>query len=168
MEIIVNDTNIFIDLYSIGMLEHFFELPIKVHTVDFIINELKDPAQFNTVNKYVINGKLKVHSFDTQELLEVIDLHGKAGGNLSIPDCSVWYYAMKNNFSLLTGDGQLRKKAIESEVTVMGIIYVFDKLLESNIISHQFAITKIQELVNRNARLPRTIIQERIEKWSNK
>lgn len=45
MEIVVNDTNIFIDLHSIGLLEQFFELPIKVHTVDFIVNELINSEQ---------------------------------------------------------------------------------------------------------------------------
>ena len=32
MEIIVNDTNIFIDLHSCGLLDSFFKLPYKVHT----------------------------------------------------------------------------------------------------------------------------------------
>lgn len=167
MEIVVNDTNIFIDLCSIGMLEEFFELPIKVHTVDFIINELTEPAQFKAVNQYVKNDKLFVYSFDAEELTDVIDLQSNAGGNVSIPDCAVWYYAKKNNYALLTGDGQLRKKAIESDLTVIGIIYVFDKLIECGIISHQLATSKMQELMIRNARLPKKIIQERIEKWSN-
>ena len=46
MEIVVNDTNIFIDLHSIRLLDQFFELPITVHTVDFVINELTDEVQF--------------------------------------------------------------------------------------------------------------------------
>ena len=167
MEIVVNDTNIFIDLYSIGILDKFFELPITVHTVDFIMNELANPLQFNAINKYVKNGKLIVYSFDAKELISVIDMQSKAGGNVSIPDCAVWYYAKKNNYTLLTGDGQLRKKAIESKVTVMGIIYVFDLLIECNILSPQLAITKIQELMNNNVRLPKTIILERIDKWSS-
>lgn len=68
---------------------------------------------------------------------------------------------------MLTGDGQLRKKAIETNVTVKGIVYVFDYLVETKILSPQLAITKIQNLMNINARLPKTVIQERIEKWSN-
>ena len=36
MEIVVNDTNIFIDLHSIRLLDQFFELPITGHTVDFV------------------------------------------------------------------------------------------------------------------------------------
>lgn len=56
MEIVVNDTNIFIDLHSIRLLDQFFELPITVHTVDFVINELTDEVQFKAINKYIENG----------------------------------------------------------------------------------------------------------------
>ena len=31
MDIVVNDTNIFLDLISIGLLDASFELPIKFH-----------------------------------------------------------------------------------------------------------------------------------------
>ena len=40
MEIIVNDTNIFIDLHSCGLLDSFFKLPYKVHTTDLVMSEL--------------------------------------------------------------------------------------------------------------------------------
>ena len=63
MEIVVNDTNIFIDLHSIGLLESFFALPIKVHTVDFVINEITIKEQLDEVNKFVIQGNLNVQSF---------------------------------------------------------------------------------------------------------
>lgn len=166
MEVVVNDTNIFIDLYSIRLLEEFFDLPITVHTVDFVINELTEKEQFNAIGKYIDNGMLKVQSLNATELLEVIELQNKAGGNVSITDCAVWNYAKKNNYTLLTGDGQLRKKAIESKITVKGIIYIFDHLVECNIISPKFAANKLQELIIHNPRLPKSIIQERIEKWS--
>ena len=99
-------------------------------------------------------------------MLEIIELQSKAGGNVSIPDCAVWNYAKKHNYTLLTGDGQLRKKAIESNVTVKGIIYIFDHLVECEIITPQHAVIKLQELMKHNSRLPKSIIQERIEKWS--
>lgn len=52
MEIIVNDTNIFIDLHSCGLLDSFFKLPYKVHTTDFVISELTDGEQREAVMKY--------------------------------------------------------------------------------------------------------------------
>lgn len=165
MEIIVNDTNIFIDLISVELLDSFFDLPIKVHTVDMIVNEIIDPEQYNAINRYIENGKLNVQSLNSEELLEIIELQNKAGGNVSIPDCAVWYYAKKHNYTLLTGDGQLRKKAIESKVDVRGVIYIFDQLVDLNIISRQYAAIKLRELIKLNSRLPKAIINERIDKW---
>ena len=165
MEIVVNDTNIFIDLHSIGLLESFFALPIKVHTVDFVINEITIKEQLDEVNKFVIQGNLNVQSFSPEELMEIFLLHSTANGNVSLTDCSVWHYALKNNYTLLTGDAQLRKKAIESNVTVKGIIYIFDLLVENQIITPQQAANKLSELKMINKRLPRKIIDERIEKW---
>ena len=43
--VVVNDTNIFIDLLSIDLLDEFFLLPLSIHTNDFIINELTEPSQ---------------------------------------------------------------------------------------------------------------------------
>jgi len=35
MEIVISDTNIFIDLWNIGLLKRFCELPLSIHTTDF-------------------------------------------------------------------------------------------------------------------------------------
>ena len=166
MEIVVNDTNIFIDLYSIGLLESFFLLPINVHTVDFVLNELTEKEQFSAVNRYINEGKLLIRTFNSNELVEIADLQMSANGNVSFTDCAVWYYAQNNNYTLLTGDSQLRKRAIESNVSVKGIIYIVDLLLEYNIIPSKLAAKKLQELLSINSRLPRRIIQDRIETWS--
>ena len=43
--IVVNDTNIFIDLWAIDLLDEFLLLPLSIHTNDFIINEVTEPSQ---------------------------------------------------------------------------------------------------------------------------
>ena len=53
MDIIVNDTNIFIDLHTSGLLNEFLNLPIEVHTVDFVISELTDDEQRQAVEFFV-------------------------------------------------------------------------------------------------------------------
>ena len=168
MEIVVNDTNIFIDLYTIGLLEDFFNLPISVHTVDFVVNEITNQEQLNVINNYIDNKKLTVHSFDVNELMEVIELHNSVPGNLSITDCAVWHCAKCHNYTLLTGDRQLRDRASESKVIVKGVIYIFDLLVEHNLITAGVASEKIQELMMYNPRLPKSIIRERIAEWERR
>lgn len=43
--IVVNDTNIFIDLIAVDLLDKFFSLPIEIHTTDFVVHELTEPLQ---------------------------------------------------------------------------------------------------------------------------
>lgn len=166
MEIIVNDTNIFIDLYSIGILKALCELPFDVRTVDFVISEITDPWQSKAISALITEGKLRVESFNSEELQDIIEEHSSVPGNISIPDCSVCYYARKHAATLLTGDRQLRKYAEESNVTVRGILFIFDELVENNIITQAQAAVKLRELLSINVRLPKAEIEKKINKWT--
>ena len=163
MDIIVNDTNIFIDLFTSGLLDEFHCLPIEVHTVDFVINELTDDEQRKAVEFFVNSNHLKVHNLSGEEILDVANFQT---GNLSFTDCAVCHYAKKNDYTLLTGDAQLRKQAIKSNVKVKGIIYVFDILVEYQVITPQLAAERISLLYKINQRLPKKEIEERITRWS--
>lgn len=164
--IVVNDTNIFIDLCKLNLLDKLFALPFEVHTVDFVINELIDENQHNAVEHFRRNGKLTVHASPSDELTGILSLQATVRGNLSFTDCAVWYYAKENSYTLLTGDAQLRRNAIASNVPVRGIIFLFDKFVEENILSQQQAACKLVELLKVNSRLPHGEIISRINKWS--
>lgn len=75
MDIVVNDTNIFLDLISIGLLDASFELPIKFHTVDYVIEEIINEEQNAEVAALIKEGKLYVKEFDENEFSEIIDLY---------------------------------------------------------------------------------------------
>ena len=89
MEIIVNDTNIFIDLHSIGLLSQLCDLPYEIRTVDFVMAEIVDNRQQEDMGRLVKEGKITVESFTAEELIEIVNEHVAVSGNLSIPDCSV-------------------------------------------------------------------------------
>lgn len=40
-QIVVNDTNVFIDLLEVGLLDKFFLLSWEIHTTDFVMLELR-------------------------------------------------------------------------------------------------------------------------------
>ena len=165
MEIIVNDTNIFIDLHSIGLLEALCELPYDVRTVDFVIAEITDPKQYEALSALATKGQIRIESFDAEELGEIITEHSSVPGNISIPDCSVCYYARKHAATLLTGDRQLRRYAEAGNVSVRGILFIFDELVANNVISSQQAANKLRELIAINVRLPKSEIEKRINNW---
>ena len=166
-KIVVNDTNVFIDLYEVGLLEEFFSLPWEVHTTDFVMLELQREGQHETVAKYKADKRLVVPVFEAKEMLEIGNLFQQYVNrtNLSLTDCSVWYYAKVNNYILLTGDRKLRTTSVLDGVEFHGVIYVFDALVEFNMISRQVAVEKLQQLYIINSRLPKEEIDKRINLW---
>ena len=90
MEIIVNDTNIFIDLHSIGLLGALCELPYDVRTVDFVVAETTDPEQSEAISELAVEGKIRIERFNPEELAEIISEHSSVPGNISIPDFPQW------------------------------------------------------------------------------
>lgn len=60
MDIVVNDTNIFLDLMSVGLLDISFKLPLKFHTVDYVVAEITDMEQKTQIMKLVETGKLRI------------------------------------------------------------------------------------------------------------
>ncbi len=58
--------------------------------------------------------------FNAKELLDLVSFQQKMQEetNVSIQDCSVWKYAQENDYTLLTGDGKLRKSAIKEGTKV--------------------------------------------------
>ena len=165
--IIVNDTNIFIDLHSIGLLSQLCDLPYEIRTVDFVMAEIVDNRQQEDMGHLVKEGKITVESFTAEELIEIVNEHAAVSGNLSIPDCSVCYYARKHDITLLTGDRQLRRYAESHNLTVHGILFIFDELVAHSVISPEVAAGKLKELYSINVRLPKSEIQRRIDRWGN-
>lgn len=102
----------------------------------------------------VASGKIKVDSFTSKEVSEIVEEYSAVSGNLSIPDCSVCYYARKNNVPMLTGDRRLRRYAEQQSIEVHGILFLFDEMVANSVISPIDAATKLEELMALNSRLP--------------
>lgn len=167
--VVVNDTNIFIDLSNVGLLDEFFSLPWDIHTTDFVMLELTREGQHEMVSKYKATGKLQIPVFEQEELMEIIAMFQEYNyqSNVSFTDCSVWYYAKTNNYVLLTGDRKLRSSSLLDGVEVHGILHVFDVLVGCGIISHFTAIKKIEQLYETNPRLPQEEKEKRIKLWKS-
>ena len=167
MKILVNDTNIFIDLHSVGLLEEMCRLPYEIHTVDFVVAEIADADQRRIFDELVARGEISVDGFTADEVIEIVEEHSSVSGNLSIPDCSVCYFARKHNVPMLTGDRRLRRYAEEQSIEVHGILFIFDELVRHNIISTSMAADRLEELFAINARLPKAEIRDRNNRWRN-
>ena len=165
MEIVVNDTNILIDLCNAGLLHYCKKLNLEFRTLDVVINEIEVDEQLH-VQRIIDEGTLKVYSLSGEQMgtvfQKVAEYEGKC--NLSAEDISVMVYAIDNNCRLLTGDKTLKTKAILENVKVSGILFLTDMLTQEHIISNEEMIIALERLLNSNNRLPKRLINERIEK----
>lgn len=165
MDIVVSDTNIFIDLFSVGLLDAFCMLPLNVHTVDYVIYEITDNTQKIEIERLIQNGNIFVKDFDEEESADIIKMYTERRNNVSVTDCSVWYYAKKNRYRLLTGDSKLRNSAVDDGVQVSGILFLTDMMVEKGLIKPDDMAVKLKRLLELNARLPLRLINERIAKY---
>lgn len=164
MEIVVNDTNILIDLYNAGLLSHCKSLDLDFRTLDVVISEIEDSNQFEAVEELVSDGTLRVDSLSPNQVERVFQMIREYDGvcNLSPEDISVMVYAKDNNCRLLTGDKTLRTKAFIENIQVSGVLYLTDLLSEAHVLSYSDMAESLELLLASNSRLPRKLIQERI------
>ena len=165
MKIVVNDTNIFIDLYESGLMDKLFELPLEIHTVDVLLPEFVKGNQREIMNRLIERGSIHLHSLSIEEVMAVQDWMDNATGNVSYVDCAVWYYAHQNGYVLMTGDGQLRRRAEASGVEVHGLLYLLDLMAEYELLPGPILADKLRAQMTRNSRLPRGECLTRISKW---
>lgn len=78
--LVVNDTNIFIDLIELGLYREFMQLGYTVHTNIFVLNELKELHQKEIIEKV---GGLIIEQFDSpnfqEEILQFYDERTRRG-----------------------------------------------------------------------------------------
>ena len=72
---------------------------------------------------------------------------------------------MLGSARLLTGDKTLRKRAEGEGINVSGILFVFDELVNHNIISPKDAAAHLEALYESNVRLPNEEVVKRLEQW---
>ena len=71
MEIVINDTNILIDLYNSKLLQYCKLLNFDFRTIDFVIHEIEIDEQLEAIQKMIDEGMLKVYSLDGQTMQTV-------------------------------------------------------------------------------------------------
>jgi len=169
MIVVVNDANILIDLVKLQLLPHFFSLQLRFYTTDLILNELHD-WQVEELQLYINSGTLIIIQLTDLELVEVALLQAEKR-QLSEQDCSAIVCARKVTGTLLTSDKNLRNFAVKKALTVIGHLWVFDKMIDENAISPQHAIEKLielREVVNPRLNLPKIECENRLEMWRRK
>jgi len=158
----ISDANIFIDLQKIGLLELFDKLEIEIATSDFVFSEL------NTLQQEIVKSlNIAIYSMDANELVSFYrEFSDKKLKKISYQDYSIFYFAKKYNGELLSNDKRLREYAKEQKVSVKGVFFIIDKMVDKELVDKDDMIKKLRLLQEINKRIPLKEIESRIQKWS--
>ena len=117
MEIVINDTNILIDLYNAGLLPYCKKLNLDFRTLDIVINEIEDSEQHTAVQSIIDEGTLSVYSLSG--VLFLTDMLTKEAAI----GCGEMIYALER---LLSSNSRLPKKLIKERIEVLKRMNTFD------------------------------------------
>ena len=169
MKIIVEDTNIIIDLFNTGLLQFCKKMDIEFHTTDLVIKEIKMPEQRNTVKGLVINKELNMDVFTIDEMLQLANLKEECRGknNLTTADCSVVLLAERLGCRLLTADQKLVHFAQSRGLETSGLLWLTDEMVEKGVVRPQDMIVYLNHYLDTNKRAPEKEVSKRIAQYKN-
>ncbi|OQB29791.1 MAG: hypothetical protein BWY08_01669 [Bacteroidetes bacterium ADurb.Bin174] len=170
VRIAVTDANIFIDLFDLGLMKSFFNLEFEIHTTTSVLFELYAEQQ-EILQAYQSVGRLEVHNLKEEDLIEIYN--NNYPKSLSEADKSVLYIANKINACVLSSDKILRNCAKNKEIEYHGMIWIFDKFVETATLTPREATSKLNQLVAsnflfRNNQKLAGEIEKRLKIWSQK
>ena len=165
MKIIVEDTNIIIDLFKTGLLSFCMELKLEFHTTRYVVAEILESSQSAVLIGMINNGQLLIDDFVGEEYERLIKYIDECNGenNLSEADCSVLLLAKRLGCRLLTSDQKLKRKAKEHGVEVNGFLWLTDLLVKEHIVSGATMINRLNRYLETNPRAPENEVLKRIE-----
>lgn len=169
MEVIVEDTNIIIDLVNTGLSAYVDELDITFITTSLAVCEVKDPQQKANVDRLKEEGLLTTVEIEDEDYIDVILTHRAYSSHCSLSqaDISLMLLAEKRRCRLLTSDQQLRRQAQRRGVTVNGFLWLTDLLVQMNIVNRKDMIVYLRKLIEINNRAPQKEIFDRIAEYDS-
>jgi predicted DNA-binding protein (UPF0278 family) len=170
MKLAVTDACIFIDIYELELTSEFFSLEIEIHTSLDVFNELHQ-HQKELLKAYQSIGKFTTHILSEEDRLSIYKF--RYPKSLSDNDKTVLHLAEKIDAMVLSSDKTVRNCAKKKSIEYHGMLWIFDKLLESNVITRKTASEKLKKLINYNIVYQNnneliTEMEKRLKIWDNK
>jgi predicted nucleic acid-binding protein len=162
MKLAITDANVFIDLLYLELLPHLFEVGYSIYTTQEVFDELLETQQ-EALNLFLVEKKLIIYCFNAKEYAELIQF--KVSNRLSYTDHSVLFLAERLNAIVVTGDNLLRKLCEKRQLTVHGILWLFDQFVDKKCLTPNDAAQVLRKLIAYNRRLPKQESQQRIRDW---
>lgn len=162
MAVLVSDTSVIIDLERAGLLDEMFLLPFEFAVPDLLYaRELEGDLG----DKLIALG-LRVEELTAAELRRATSVN-RQHVKLSVPDTFAFALAESRTWTLLTGDGTLRELAATEQITMHGVLWLFDQLADGNhVVFEQLHGGLSQLFAHPRCRLPAKEVNHRLIRFS--
>ena len=163
-KIVIKDACILFDLIDLCLIDDFFCLNLTVLTTSLVLAEVTDPTQLSIVQKHLSEGSLRIDQMGNDSVVYSI-FNDNAG--LSLTDSSVLELASRTGGILLSSDKSLRNKSRVLGITVCGILWIIEQLINAEIITKEEAILKLNDYPKINPRAPLEDIKKLVVRLRN-
>jgi hypothetical protein len=162
MCILVSDTSVLIDLERGQLLGATFGL-----NWEFAVPDLLYKRELRSHNgPELLRLGLRVESLDGDGVQIALDFQTRVPA-LSLADSFALALAKINNWTLLAGDGELRKLAAIEAVDHHGVLWVFDQMLAQQAVAAEMLHRSLTTIANHpRCRLPVREVRERLEHYA--
>jgi hypothetical protein len=161
MAVLVSDTSVVVDLERGGLLERIFQLPHEFAVPDLLFDrELKGELG----DRLVALG-LRVEPLTGGEVATAARLV-RVERALSGPDAFAYAIAQARAWTLLTGDGALRRAAEGAGLETHGVLWVMDQLEDAIGLDRDILHAALSAIsAHPRCRLPRAEIGRRLGRY---
>ena len=157
MQLLISDSNIFIDMEVSNLTEKMFELPYRFAVPDILYDTELENEHENLLEYGLEMKTLSSESIDYTQ--NIVIKYPKTSFN----DLVALALARQESCPLVTGDGALRKACKEEAVVILGTVWLIDELISHSIITVDEA-KEAYALMRENKRhLPWKIIEKRFK-----
>jgi len=147
MRIAITDACIFIDLYNLKLTNLLFSLDLDIHTSLDVYNELHLYQQ-DILAAFHSVGKLTIHNILAEDRIYI--QRQNYPKSLSESDKTVLFLAEKIDAMVLSSDKVVRSCAKKKSIEYHGMLWVFDRLVESASLLPIDAASKLEILIRTN------------------
>ncbi len=161
MIVLVSDTSVLIDLERGGLLEPIFSLPYQFAVPDVLYRR----ELAGEWGDCLVGLGLRVEEVSAAGVANALRYRA-ARPVLSVPDSFALALARERQWTLLTGDAQLRELAVVEQVECHGVLWVVDRMEEARVPGIQTLRNALLAISRHpRCRLPRREIAIRLERY---
>lgn len=162
MDVLVSDTSVIIDLERAELIEHVFALPYRFVIPDALYEqEIKGYG-----GERLLALGLQVRPLTGEQLAEAQRLRSLER-RISIHDSYALSLAKAEAAILLAGDAAMRRLAEAEEVRCHGVLWVFDRVEEHQIVNAAALHAGLSRVIaHPRCWLPRDMVDQRLRRYA--